>query len=50
VDIQIWDQIQARFKIDFEASPSASSVVYKITEIKQADHEDVNEYFKASKQ
>jgi transcription termination factor NusB len=33
------------FEIDFEAAPSASSAVYKITEIKQADHEDVNEYF-----
>jgi hypothetical protein len=48
VDIQVWDQIQARFEIDFEAAPSASSVVYKITEIKQADHEDVNEYFSRS--
>ncbi len=48
VDIRIWDQIQARFKIDFEAAPSASSVVYKITEIKQAGHEDVNEYVSKS--
>jgi hypothetical protein len=24
--------------------PTASAVVYKITEIKQADHEDVNDY------
>ncbi len=48
VDIRIWEQIQARFEIDFEAAPSASSVVYKITEIKQADHEDVNEYFSRS--
>ena len=48
VDIRVWDQIQARFEIDFEAAPSASSVVYKITEIKQADHEDVNEYFSRS--
>ncbi len=48
VDIQVWDQIQARLEIDFEAAPSASSVVYKITEIKQADHEDVNEYFSRS--
>jgi hypothetical protein len=35
-------------QIDFEAAPSASSVVYKITEIKQADHEDVNDYFSRS--
>ena len=45
VDIRIWNEIQERFEIDFEAAPSASSVVYKITEIKQADHEDMNEYF-----
>ena len=45
VDIHIWNEIQERFEIDFEAVPSASSVVYKITEIKQADHKDVNEYF-----
>jgi hypothetical protein len=48
MDIRVWDQIQARFDIDFEAAPSASSVVYKITEIKQADHENVNEYFSRS--
>ena len=48
VDIRVWDEIQARFETDFEAAPSASSIVYKITEIKQADHEDVNEYFSRS--
>jgi hypothetical protein len=42
VDITNWDQIKAKFEIDFEA---ASSVEYKITEIKLADHKDVNEYF-----
>jgi hypothetical protein len=45
VDITNWNQIKERIKIGFEAAPSASSVVYKITEIKQADHEDVYEYF-----
>jgi hypothetical protein len=48
VDIRVWAQIQTRFEIDSEAAPSASSVVYKITEIKQADQEDVNEYFSRS--
>jgi hypothetical protein len=48
MDIRVWDQIQARFQIGFEAAPSASSVVYKISEIKQADHEDVNEYLSRS--
>jgi calcineurin-like phosphoesterase len=48
VDIRVWDQTEARFKIVFEAAPSASSVVYKITEIKQSDHEDVYEYFSRS--
>jgi hypothetical protein len=45
VDISNWNQIIERFKTNFEAAPSTSSVIYKITEIKQADHEDVNEYF-----
>ena len=48
VDVRDWDEIQNRFEIDFEAAPSSSSIVYKITEIKQADHEDVNEYFSRS--
>ena len=45
VNITVWAEIQARFETDFEAAPSASSVVYKITEIKQNENEDVNEYF-----
>jgi hypothetical protein len=32
-------------KLTCEAAPSAPSVLNKITEIKQADHEDVTEYF-----
>jgi hypothetical protein len=38
-------KIEIEIEIDFEAVLSASSVVNKITEIKQADHELVNEYF-----
>ena len=45
VNTLVWAEIQARFETDFEAAPSASSVVYKITEIKQNENEDVNEYF-----
>jgi hypothetical protein len=45
VNIRVWNQIQTRFEIDFEAALSASSVVNKITEIKQAGHEDFKEYF-----
>ena len=45
VNTTVWAEIQARFETDFEAAPSASSVVYKITEIKQNENEDVNEYF-----
>ena len=45
VNTAVWAEIQARFETDFEAAPSASSVVYKITEIKQTENEDVNEYF-----
>jgi hypothetical protein len=39
------EPIKERFESDFEAAPSASAVVYKITEIKQAAHEDVIAYF-----
>jgi hypothetical protein len=45
VDIRTWNQNKERFEIDFEAAPSASSAVYQITEIKQADDENVIEYF-----
>jgi hypothetical protein len=37
------EEIKERFEVDFEAAPSASSVVYKITEKKQASHEETNE-------
>jgi hypothetical protein len=42
VDIRVWNQLQTRFKIGFEAAPSDSSAVYKIIESKHAYHEDVN--------
>jgi hypothetical protein len=49
VDIRVWNPIQTRSEIDFEATTSASSVVYKTTEIKQADDEDINEQFSRCK-
>ena len=45
VDITIWANIQAAFETDYEAAPTASSIVNKIPTIKQNDQESVVQYF-----
>ena len=44
VDITVWANIQRVFEVDFEAAPTASSIVNKIPTIKQGDQESVVRY------
>ena len=48
VDITVWANIQRVFKVDFEAVPTASSVVNQDPTIKQEEHESVVMYFSRS--
>ena len=45
VSQHVWAEIQTRFEIDFRAKPTATSVVAKLPEVKQAADENVNKYF-----
>ena len=40
-----WDLIKRNFETDFRAAPTTTSIICKLTEIKQKDSEDVNEYY-----
>ena len=48
VDITVWANIQKVFEVDFEAAPTASSVVNRIPTIKQGDQESVVMYISRS--
>ena len=45
VSQHVWAEIQARFEVDFRAKPTATSVVAKLPEVKQAADENINKYF-----
>ena len=48
VDTTVWANIQRIFEVDFEAAPTASSVVNRIPTIKQGDQESVVMYIRRS--
>ena len=48
VDTTVWANIQRIFEVDFEAAPTASSVVNRIPTIKQGDQESVVMYISRS--
>ena len=48
VDITVWANIQRIFEVDFEAAPTASSVVNRIPTIKQGEQETVVMYISRS--
>jgi hypothetical protein len=48
VDITVWANIQRVFEVDFEAAPTASSVVNRIPTIKQGEQESVVKYISRS--
>ena len=48
VDITVWANIQKVFEVDFEAAPTASSVVNRIPTIKQGEQESVVMYISRS--
>ena len=39
------DNIKTRFEVNFKAVPTNSSVVFKIADIKQTEHDVVYNYF-----
>ena len=45
VSQQVWAEVQARFEIDYKAKATATSIVAKLPEVKQAADENVNDYF-----
>ena len=45
VSQQVWAEVQAIFEIDYKAKATATSIVAKLPEVKQAADENVNDYF-----
>ena len=45
IDTVVWNNIKTRFEVDFKAAHTNSSVVFKIADIKQTEHESVLDYF-----
>jgi hypothetical protein len=45
VSQHVWQEIQTRFEIDYKAKATATSIVAKLPEVKQAADESVNNYF-----
>ena len=41
----VWQKIQTRFEIDYKAKSTATSIVAKLPEVRQAANETVNNYF-----
>jgi hypothetical protein len=41
----IWQEIQTRFEIDYKAQATATSIVAKLPEVRQAADKTVNNYF-----
>ena len=39
-----WQVVKSRFEIDYKASPTVSSVIHKLPEIRQKDNETLNQY------
>ena len=40
-----WEYLKDKFQRDFRASPTVSTVISKLPEIRQKDSENVNNYF-----
>jgi hypothetical protein len=45
VSQHVWQEIQTRFEIDYEAKATATSIIAKLPEVRQAADETVNNYF-----
>jgi hypothetical protein len=50
VSQHVWQEIQTRFEIDYKAKATATSIVAKLPEVKQAADETVNDYFSRATQ
>jgi hypothetical protein len=50
VSQHVWQEIQTRFEIDYKAKATATSIVAKLPEVKQAADESVNDYFSRATQ
>ncbi len=48
--VLMWQEIQTRFEIDYKAKATATSIVAKLPEVKQAADESVNDYFSRATQ
>ena len=44
IDNLDWQVVKARFEIDYKATPTVSSVIQKLPEIRQKDNETVTKY------
>jgi hypothetical protein len=50
VSQHVWQEIHIRFEIDYKAKATATSIVAKLPEVKQAADETVNDYFSRATQ
>ena len=45
MDITVWNNLKTRIKVNFKATPTNSSVVFKIADMEQTESESVLDYF-----